>query len=58
MDAVLRGMKDLKPVFAEIERLRRFQAQVTEKVWLAGVPGEIATLLQEIGEPATDTADA
>ncbi len=44
-------MKELKPVFAEIERLRRFESQVTEKVWLAGAPSEIAALLKQIGEP-------
>jgi len=38
IDAILRGMKELKPGFAEIERLRRFESQVTEKVWLAGAP--------------------
>jgi hypothetical protein len=51
VEAVLRGMKELKPVYAEIERLRRFESQVAEKVWLAGAPSEIANLLQEIGEP-------
>jgi hypothetical protein len=38
VDAILRGMKELKPVYAEIERLRRFESQVAEKVWLAGAP--------------------
>jgi hypothetical protein len=52
VEAVLRGMKDLKPVYAEIERLRRFESQVAEKVWLAGAPSEIAGLLKEIGEPS------
>jgi len=51
VNAILRGMKELKPVYAEIERLRRFESQVAEKVWLAGAPGEIADLLKEIGEP-------
>jgi hypothetical protein len=51
VEQVLRGMKELKPVYAEIERLRRFESQVAEKVWLAGAPSEIANLLQEIGEP-------
>jgi hypothetical protein len=51
VEAVLREMKELKPIYAEIERLRRLEAQVAEKVWLAGAPSEIASLLQEIGEP-------
>jgi len=51
VDAILREMKELKPVYVEIERLRRLEAQVAEKVWLAGAPSEIARLLQEIGEP-------
>jgi hypothetical protein len=51
VDAILRGMKELKPVYAEIERLRRFESQVAEKVWLAGAPSEIADLLKQIGEP-------
>jgi hypothetical protein len=51
IEAVLREMKELKPIYAEIERLRRLEAQVAEKVWLAGAPSEIASLLQEIGEP-------
>ena len=38
VDVILRGMKELKPVYAEIERLRRFESQVAEKVWLAGAP--------------------
>jgi hypothetical protein len=52
IDAILRGMKELKPVYAEIERLRGFESQVAEKVWLAGAPSEIAELLKEIGVPA------
>jgi hypothetical protein len=52
IDAILRGMKELKSVYAEIERLREFESQVAEKVWLAGAPEEIAELLMEIGEPA------
>ena len=51
VEAILREMKELKKVFAEIERLRHFESQVTEKVWLAGAPGEIAELLKQIGEP-------
>ena len=51
VEAILREMKELKKVYAEIERLRQFESQVTEKVWLAGAPSEIATLLQQIGEP-------
>jgi hypothetical protein len=51
VDAILHGMKELKPVYAEIERLRRFESQVAEKVWLAGAPSEIADLLKQIGEP-------
>ena len=51
VEQVLHGMKELKPVYAEIERLRRFESQVAEKVWLAGAPSEIAGLLKEIGEP-------
>jgi len=54
VDAILHGMKELKPVYAEIERLRRFESQVAEKVWLAGAPSEIAGLLKEIGEPPAD----
>ena len=52
LDAILHGMKELKPVYAELERLHRFESQVAEKVWLAGAPSEIAKLLNEIGEPA------
>ncbi len=51
--AILHGMKELKPIYAEIERLRQFESQIAEKVWLAGAPGEIAELLIEIGEPAS-----
>lgn len=51
VEAILHGLKELKPVYAEIERLRRFESQVTEKVWLAGIPSEIAVLLEQIGEP-------
>ena len=51
VEAILREMKELKKVYAEIERLRQFESQVTEKVWLAGAPSEIAALLQQIGEP-------
>ena len=60
LDAILRGMKELKPVYAELERLHRFESQVAEKVWLAGAPSEIADLLKEIGEPPADalTEDA
>jgi len=54
VEAILREMKELKKVYAEIERLRRFESQVTEKVWLAGAPGEIAELLKQIGEPPAD----
>jgi hypothetical protein len=54
VEAILRGTKELKPVYAEIERLRRFESQVAEKVWLAGAPSEIAELLKEIGEPPSD----
>lgn len=52
IDTILQGMKELKPVFAEIERLREFESRVAEKVWLAGAPSEIAELLKEIGEPS------
>lgn len=52
VEAILREMKDLKPAYAELERLHRFESQVAEKVWLAGAPSEIASLLKEIGEPA------
>ena len=60
VEGILREMKELKKVYAEIERLRRFESQVTEKVWLAGAPSEIAELLKEIGEPSADaqTQDA
>ncbi len=51
VETILRDMKELKKVYAEIERLRQFESQVTEKVWLAGVPSEIADLLKQIGEP-------
>lgn len=54
VEAILREMKELKPVYAEIERLRRFESQVAEKVWLAGAPSEIANLLAQIGEPPTE----
>lgn len=54
VEMALRGMKELKPVYAEINRLRRFESQVAEKVWLAGAPSEIAELLKEIGEPPAD----
>lgn len=53
VEAILRGLKELKPVYAEIERLRRIESQVAEKVWLAGAPSEIANWLAEIGDPAT-----
>jgi len=55
VDTVLRGMKELKPVHAEIERLRRYESQIAEKVWLAGAPSEIAELLKEIGGPPADS---
>lgn len=51
-EAILRGMKELKSVYTEIERLREFESQVAEKVWLAGAPEEIAALLDEIGTAA------
>ncbi|CAG0960762.1 hypothetical protein ANRL3_00862 [Anaerolineae bacterium] len=51
IEAILHEMKDLKKVYAEIEHLRQFESQVTEKVWLAGTPSEIAALLEQIGEP-------
>jgi hypothetical protein len=51
VEAILREMKELKKVYAEIERLRQFESHVTEKVWLAGAPSEIAELLKQIGEP-------
>ena len=59
VEAILREMKELKKVYAEIERLRQFESQVTEKVWLAGAPSEIAELLKQIGdpEPATDSSE-
>ena len=53
VETILRGLKELKPVYAEIERLRRIESQVAEKVWLAGAPSEIASWLAEIGDPAT-----
>jgi hypothetical protein len=58
IDAILHGMKELKPVYAEIERLRRFESQIAEKVWLAGAPSEIADLLKQIGEPDAVTEGA
>ncbi len=51
INAILRGMPDLQPVFAELDRLKAIQEQITEKVWLAGAPEEIADLLKDIGEP-------
>jgi hypothetical protein len=57
MDRVLRQMPELKPVFAELDRLKAIQEQITEKVWLAGAPEEIAELLKEIGEPPANSAD-
>ena len=51
LEAILRGIPDLKPVFAELDRLKGIQEQITENVWLAGAPEEIAELLKEIGEP-------
>ncbi len=53
IDTILRGLKELKLVHAEIERLREFESQVAEKVWLAGAPEEIAALLEEIGTAAS-----
>lgn len=60
VEAILREMKELKKVYAEIERLRQFESQVTEKVWLAGAPSEIAALLEQIGEPdaASESTDS
>lgn len=58
LDAILREMPELAPVFAELDRLRRFEEQVTEKVWLAGAPEEIAELLQQLGEPAAHESEA
>jgi hypothetical protein len=60
VEAILREMKELKKVYAEIERLRHFESQVTERVWLAGAPSEIAELLKQIGEPepVTETAES
>ena len=57
IQAVLRSLPELKPVFAELDRLHRFEAQIAEKVWLAGAPDEIAQLLQEIGEPTEKSAE-
>ncbi len=57
MDRVLRQMPELKSVFGELDRLKAIQEQITEKVWLAGAPEEIADLLKEIGEPPTNPAD-
>ena len=57
VEAILREMKELKKVYAEIERLRQFESQVTEKVWLAGAPSEIAELLKQIGEPAPESGE-
>lgn len=58
IDAILREIQDLKPVFAEIDRLHEFESQVLEKVWLAGAPEEIADLLKEIGEPDARRGDS
>jgi hypothetical protein len=60
VEAILREMKELKKVYAEIERLRHFESQVTERVWLAGAPSEIAELLKQIGEPepVTETGES
>ncbi len=57
MERVLRQMAELKPVFAELDRLKAIQEQITEKVWLAGAPEEIAELLKEIGEPPANPTD-
>ncbi len=54
IEAVLREMRELKSVFAEVERLKEFDFQVAEKVWLAGAPSEIAELLNQIGTPSPD----
>lgn len=43
VEAILREMKELKKVYAELERLRQFESQVTEKVWLAGAPRDCRT---------------
>lgn len=51
INAILRGKPDLQPVFAELDRLKAIQEQITEKVWLAGAPEEIAELLKDIGVP-------
>lgn len=58
VEAILREMKELKKVYVEIERLRQFESQVTEKVWLAGAPSEIAELLKQIGEPVSETSES
>ncbi len=57
MERVLRQMPELKSSFAELDRLKAIQEQITEKVWLAGAPEEIAALLGEIGEPPAHPAD-
>ncbi len=54
LQAVQRSLPELKPVFAELDRLHRFEAQIAEKVWLAGAPDEIAELLRELGEPTVE----
>ncbi|MBI5033312.1 MAG: hypothetical protein HZB51_22560 [Chloroflexi bacterium] len=56
LETILRGLKELKPVYAELDRLHHFQSQVAEKVWLAGAPNEIAELLKEIGEPPANVS--
>jgi hypothetical protein len=53
---ILRGKTALKPAFAEIDRLQALESQVAEKVWLAGAPDEIATLVNEVGDGATSEA--
>lgn len=54
VEEILRGMAELQPVYAELARLRRLEARIAEKVWLAGAPSEIADLLAEIGEPSAN----
>ncbi len=58
VESILRGKPQLKPAFAEVDRLRELEARVAEKVWLAGAPDEIAKLLKEIGDSAASKVAA
>lgn len=48
-EARLQTLRELRPVYAELARLRAFESQIAEKVWLADAPSAIAALLEQIG---------